>query len=216
MEIVSFIILVTLGLCNLGVLLFKEYFKEKGKNIATKEDVEEITSKIETIKLEVSNLHYQKNELLEKRKLVLLEFFELFTEFSESYLKNISFIDSYIYQPSKINERTNLIINKKGEVERAFWKLGIYELEDRKFIDNIKAIYLQQLEYYQLTIDFLFDIENNSLFLSKTQLTMELAKRRAELKDRFISRRDELEKTTIELPNRLINIIRPKYLELFK
>lgn len=206
-----------------GIVLFliirhflSSYLNEKGKNIATKEDIEGITEKIENIKFEVSNLHFQKNELLEKRKLALLEYFELFVEFAESSVKNISFIDTFIYMPDKINEKTNKIIEKKGEVEKAMWKLLIYEFQDQKFIDNIKIIYLKELQYYYLTIDFLWAVENNSLLISHNQLTKELVEKRKELKDEFVNKRDNLEITTIKLPNSLLKIITPKYLELFK
>jgi len=216
-------LIIEITIIAVGLILFltiknflPSYFNEKGKNIATKEDVEEITKKVETIKQEVSNLHFQKNELLEKRKLALLEFYDLYIEFAESTVKNISFIDTFIYQPQKINERTNAIIEKKGEVDKAFWRLSIYELHDHKFIDQIKSNYLQQLDYYHLTIDFLWHIESNSLFISQTQLTKELAEKRRALRDEFVTQRDKLEITTIKLPNQLSNIIRPKYLELFK
>lgn len=213
---IKFIVLLIVGGCSLFAILFKEYFKEKGKNIATKEDVEEITQKVENIKFEISNLHSQKNEFLEKRKLALLEFFELFIEFSETYLRNISFVDTYIDQPEKIRERMDKIINKKSEVEKAIWKLSIYEMEDQKFIEQIKTIYNKQIEHYHLTIDFLQKIENNSLFINRMQVTKELADERKKIKDNYIKERDTLEETTLKLPNLLTNIIRTKYLNLFK
>lgn len=218
MNLIIEITIIAVGLILFFAIknLLPSYFNEKGKNIATKEDVEEITTKIETIKQEVSTLHFQKNELLEKRKLALLEFYDLYIEFAESTVKNISFIDTFIYQPQKINERTNAIIEKKGEVDKAFWKLLIYELQDQKFIDQIKSIYLQQLDYYHLTIDFLWHIESNSLLISQFQLTEELAEKRKALRDEFVTQRNKLTLTTIKLPNQLSNIIRPKYLELFK
>ncbi len=39
-------------LLSIGSILIKEYLKEKGKNIATKEDIEQITEKIENEKNE--------------------------------------------------------------------------------------------------------------------------------------------------------------------
>lgn len=218
MELIIEITIIVVGLILFLTIknFLPSYFNEKGKNIATKEDVEEITKKVETIKQEVSNFHYQNNELLDKRKLALLEFFELYIEFAESTVKNISFVDTFIDQPQRINERINAIIEKKGEVDKAFWRLSIYEMQDQKFIDQIKTIYLKQIDYYQLTLSFLYDIENNSLFISKTHLTKELADKRKALKDEFVTQRDKLEITTIKLPNLLSSIIRPKYLELFK
>ena len=45
------IILLFLNLgCILFIIFFKSYFSEKGKRLAVKEDIEEITSKVEKIK----------------------------------------------------------------------------------------------------------------------------------------------------------------------
>lgn len=55
MDIADIIILVTNGLILIGGLylaFFKSYFTEKGKNLATREDIEEITKKVEAIKVE--------------------------------------------------------------------------------------------------------------------------------------------------------------------
>ncbi|MCX6353052.1 MAG: hypothetical protein NTX03_14520, partial [Bacteroidetes bacterium] len=48
-ELVLQIILICLGLY---LAFFKSYFQEKGKNLATLEDIEKITSKVEAIKTE--------------------------------------------------------------------------------------------------------------------------------------------------------------------
>jgi len=94
--------------------------------------------------------------------------------------------------------------------------LSIYELPDEKFIEQVKSIVLKTFEYYHLTIEFLSQIETNSLMISKTDLSKELAENRRTIKDNFIIKRNKLESTTIKLPNLLNNIIRNKYLELFK
>ena len=46
-EIIFDIILVLIGLY---LALFKSYFQEKGKNIATSEDIEDLTLKVESVK----------------------------------------------------------------------------------------------------------------------------------------------------------------------
>ncbi|HRX93738.1 MAG TPA: hypothetical protein P5158_06475 [Chitinophagaceae bacterium] len=53
---------------------FKSYFQEKGKNIATKEDIEEITEKIETIKSEVELLTHKKISISTEKHKTLLDF----------------------------------------------------------------------------------------------------------------------------------------------
>lgn len=216
-------LVIELTILAVGVILYftiknflPSYFNEKGKNIATKEDIEEITRKVENIKLELSNLHFQQNDLLEKRKTALLYFFEQYIEFSETTLKNISFVDTYLYQPDKISERANIIIEKKGQIEKSFWILSMYEMLDKKFIEQVQTIVLKTNDYYRLTIDFLLKIETNSLMISQTNLTRDLAEKRRAIKDDFITKRDKLEQTTIRLPNLLNNIIRQKYFDLFK
>ncbi|MBN7811213.1 hypothetical protein J0A68_09610 [Algoriphagus sp. H41] len=52
MELARLILDTLIILLGLWVLFYKAYFTEKGKNIATKEDIQEITSKIELVKLE--------------------------------------------------------------------------------------------------------------------------------------------------------------------
>lgn len=220
-EQAKFIMLFVTSTLTLIVILFKEYFKEKGKNLATREDIELITSKIENIKLEIANSHFQKNDLLEKRKITLIDFYENYILFSENYIRNISFIDAFIFQPQKIRERTDEIILQKGILEKSLWKLNIFEADDEKFIEATKEIYLKQLDYYHLTIDFLWEIENNSLLISASRisassLTEKLAQDRKKLKNEFILKRDEVEKTTLRLTNKLMKIVREKYIELVK
>lgn len=50
MDYIEIILEVLLILLGLYLAFYKSYFKEKGKNLATLEDIEEITSKVEAIK----------------------------------------------------------------------------------------------------------------------------------------------------------------------
>ncbi len=49
------------------------YESEKGKNLATKEDIEEITKQIETVKTEISFESQRKKEIIEERKKHLID-----------------------------------------------------------------------------------------------------------------------------------------------
>lgn len=53
----------------------KSYFQEKGKNIATKEDIQDITGKIEKIKSEVGILTHKKISLSTEKQNCLLDFY---------------------------------------------------------------------------------------------------------------------------------------------
>lgn len=204
----------------IAFILLKDFFftynKEKAKNLATKEDIELITAKVENLKLELANSHFQKNDYLEKRKEALLSFYEQFILFSETYLKNISFIDVFLFNPEKIRENTEKIITEKGKLEKEFWKVTLYECDDVKFLENIKTILLYQYEYYRVTIEFLWRIENNSLALSKTHLNSDLAQQRKKIKEDFVKERDELDKVSVTLPNKMMVQIKNKYLGIIK
>src|SRR5690554_5990316 len=60
-------LLISITVINLYLALFKSYFQEKGRNIATSEDLEKITLKVESVKQHFS----EKNAAL-KSKLDLL------------------------------------------------------------------------------------------------------------------------------------------------
>ncbi len=61
---------------------FKSYRSEKGKNLSTKEDIEEITNKIESIKNEVSFSKQREHDYLLERKQYVVSFLETASEFS--------------------------------------------------------------------------------------------------------------------------------------
>jgi hypothetical protein len=73
-----------------GGLLFRNYlpnyFKEKGKNLATKEDIKEITDKVEAVKahyLKQVELYKQELGLMEKRRELSAQVVELINRYKE-------------------------------------------------------------------------------------------------------------------------------------
>jgi hypothetical protein len=85
MEIINIILQVALLLLGLYLAFWKSYFTEKGKNLATKEDVGDITNKVERIKnefeiirveyqIQYSKLHGRRSFIIERlyKKLVKL------------------------------------------------------------------------------------------------------------------------------------------------
>jgi hypothetical protein len=87
MDLNEFLYFIVGGIIFLVSQYLIYYFREKGKNLATKEDVEEITDKIEAVKnqytVEIEKLKADlqlaigsKNMLIEKRNEALIKFFE--------------------------------------------------------------------------------------------------------------------------------------------
>ena len=51
-EIATYILNILFFIVNLGILFFNGYFKRKGENLATKQDIQQITDKVESVKIE--------------------------------------------------------------------------------------------------------------------------------------------------------------------
>lgn len=79
MEIAQIILDVFLLLFIFYLAFFKSYFQEKGKNIATKEDIEEITTKVEKVKNEIHyNIEAQYGLKMEERR-ALFNYYEKYS-----------------------------------------------------------------------------------------------------------------------------------------
>ena len=74
LQIILDIIIIGIGLY---LALVKSYFKEKGKNLATKEDIGEITSKVENVKSEIELLTHRKMTFEDENDNHLLNFMVL-------------------------------------------------------------------------------------------------------------------------------------------
>lgn len=79
-HIITFFIVI--GASWLGVF-FNSYHKEKGKNVATKEDIEEITSKIESIKTTYQKRHFKSKHYFEKQVMAYEEIDNVLFELAE-------------------------------------------------------------------------------------------------------------------------------------
>ena len=83
----------------------KEYEAEKGKNLATKEDIEEITKKVEEVKTEVSLSKQKKYEQLAEQERILIEILNEATKISQTQNKLVL----YLYDTSTRVRYDNLV-----------------------------------------------------------------------------------------------------------
>lgn len=65
MQLTQIILEIVILLCGLYLALFKSYFTEKEKNLATLEDIKDITKKVEEVKSEIQN----NNQLKSKKEI---------------------------------------------------------------------------------------------------------------------------------------------------
>ncbi len=114
---------------------FPSYFKEKGKNLATKEDIEGITNKIERIRSEYSsNLELVKAELnkqLHIHKISSEKEFEILSELwrALAQLKNAT---------SSLRPEGDIIDERISEQERKKQRLNIFFENYYKFLEIVQ------------------------------------------------------------------------------
>lgn len=158
-------IVITLVLFFLIKNYFPAYFTEKGKNVATKEDIEEITEKIKTVESKInirSSGEIDYNAL--KRKIVL-DYFGAYNNWERLIFHAYSSIggDDYKSKNDSLLERINAVkFNynlKEGEIEIFISESEFYELRSEV---SLKLVGIQnEFEKHFSDVDFIIRGEAN-------------------------------------------------------
>jgi hypothetical protein len=154
-QIIFDLILTILGL----YLAFgKSYFSEKGKNLATKEDIGIITREIETVKNEVSFSTQRKSEFLKEKIDVALAFNDQAAFFIDYSSKVIDILANNSSNLELILKQTEDIRLQGAKLISSFLKIYIYNSEEllRKSAENY---YNSAVRIQQLAITVLFQLE---------------------------------------------------------
>jgi hypothetical protein len=94
MEITEIVLEILIILIGVYLAFFKSYFEEKGKNLATKEDIQDITEKVEKIKYEL-----KKSYDLDKPSL------DYSVELDRSLINKLFAANKAIFKYFQLNER---------------------------------------------------------------------------------------------------------------
>lgn len=175
LQVLIFIVLVIIYFLFKNML--PSYFKEKGKNIATKEDIGEITKIVEDIKTDLqkdiisfkSKLDLVYNvelNLINDEKKVLVEFHKSFSKWYNSFI--------YLDYPDYNHIMLDRLINQQEEIYRKinnqYSLLEIY-CEDRSFLLNVKKLTIKIVEQLQIsTYNFYIDMKKNNTLLENAKL----------------------------------------------
>jgi len=174
-QILIQIVIVLLGLY---IAFFKSYFKEKGKNIATKEDIEHITEKVEKIRHDLHFLTESRLSLRMEERNALIDYYTCY----QRWLNTVAGAS-----PSDVDESdsagfvkiNNEIDRAKFEFDSAKSKLGIfvenddiYELEKSTIIGALSLQHLVQelmckVEYIHFEMSIIKSNGNDGALLEK-------------------------------------------------
>ena len=106
------------------------YFKEKGKNLATKEDVKQITNDIEQIKNEISFRNLRENDFLQERKNKLMSFIPSGITHKNLIIKVLyafDRVDDFVY----IRDLYNSIYEERLKAETLFYECLAFNNDER-------------------------------------------------------------------------------------
>jgi hypothetical protein len=114
----------------LYLALLKSYFREKGKNLATKEDVEEITSLVESVKSELQFSLQAKLSLRAEEHQALVDYFSKYSAWLSAII-NCSFAGINKDNASRLSEIRSQLDAHNRDVELAAGKMELFvENED--------------------------------------------------------------------------------------
>ena len=114
-ETVQLVFEILIFLLALYIAFFKSYLQEKGKNLATKEDIEEITRKVETIKGELQFSTQLKFSLKNEERNTIIHCYERFS-FWLTVLLDFSFVGC------TTEEDTKILIQAKKNIDDAYFQ----------------------------------------------------------------------------------------------
>jgi len=157
MEVTQIILEAIIILLGLYLAFFKSYFQEKGKNIATKEDIEEITEKVETIKHNLLFGTQSKLSLQNEERNALINCYEKF-----SYWLNTS-TDLYFggineQNQSKLEDIEDKLQAANFEFELAQGKMELF-VNNQELTTLIDEIKMNTLQLQHLGQECIGDVE---------------------------------------------------------
>jgi hypothetical protein len=212
LQIILDIVLILIGLY---LVFFKSYFSEKGKNLATKEDIGAITQEIETIKNEVG-IHSQ----------IKLKYYFDQKKAAIDFLNSISVWLDYALRPLNVLSNNNtdkmIIANlcedlkiKAANTTRDYWTILIY-FDDNRITNVVDELYNKCIDLNNLTTNMLVTLErkaiefefeqnklrrvNNNIQRDEAQAELELINRKiSEIINQYVKDKKEVESQALKL-----------------
>lgn len=208
LQIAFNIILVIIGL----YLAFgKSYFSEKGKNLATKEDIGSITEEIETVKNEIVSSYQRKDEFFKERKETALNFNDNASFFIDYSSKVIDILANNSNNQGIILKQIEDIRLQGAKVVSAFLKIFIY-FDDCPLRKSAEHYYDSFVRIQKLAISVLFQLEQiaqkesilldsfkNGQFQLKDELIAISINRKEIIEKHILDRKDLLESEVYSL-----------------
>lgn len=162
MEILKIALEIILTLIGFYIIFFKNYFKAKAENLATKEDIGEITKEIEKVKNEFSFYNQKKSDFFFETKKNLIKFYDNYFLWVNDSMRIADIILSHHSNNKIIRECINNLKEKHTDVQKNYSRLMIY-INDQDFNSTITIIYGDTINNHNSILRFLLTLEDISI-----------------------------------------------------
>jgi len=159
MEYIQLTISILTVLVGIYLAFVKSYFTEKGRNLATKQDISQITKEIETVKGDIISSIQRKNEYLKEGKEIALTFQDnatWFVDFASNVVNGLVHNDNNVDYIAKRIEEINL---HESKILSLFLKLRIY-FGKCDLTGSAEFYYNSTVKLHLLSLELLYKVIN--------------------------------------------------------
>jgi len=153
MADVSFVAIIINLLLVFYALYLRSYFQEKGKNLATKQDIEEITRKVETIKTDLDLSKDLTLSFVNEQRQVIMDFYN-------RIVIALAHMGPNMYENIELND-DKILTEIRSNLNEAYYQYTLAEgklellIDNKPILDKLAAIYIkmtqQRLELIKYT-----------------------------------------------------------------
>lgn len=137
------------------ILFINSYLKQRGKNNATKQDIAEITTKVESVKNRMTDLTFKRNDHFIEYKKSILDYNKELVIWIELSIKDISIVTADPFDGEMIKEKLYHLQLQYSNVKIAYWKVFIYTDNDEKWFSDLGKLLDEIKPLYDLTRHYL-------------------------------------------------------------
>lgn len=153
---------IVLTLIGLYLAFFKSYFAEKGKNLATKEDIGEITQEIETIKNEIGINSQKKLTYHFDRKKAAIDFLNSISVWLDYSMRPLNNLCNNNTDKKIISDLITDLKTKGADATKNYWSIFIY-FDDKILTTVVDELYNKCVELNNLTNTMLITLERKAV-----------------------------------------------------
>ncbi len=140
------------------VIFWKGYFRAKAKNIATKEDIGDITREIENVKNELSFNNLRNRDWYVENKNNYLNCYDSYFSWIESF-RVADVVLIYHDDLKSLRDATNSLKKANREFLKYLWRIRLYET-DLEFVKSVFMIYSDTVKSHNHVQNLLLLLED--------------------------------------------------------